>query len=255
VAPQLSPGEKQAMEKPLPPTPESFGVTAVQVGSLSKLIEYGNVYCAGAVIVGFEAWMALSTSASSWAKYWVGYLVAGFFMPIFLIIPAMFVSLLIWPCLDLLVQNFWPEYKRVKLFSFAQKRYQAALAEYNLWVRRQAESYWRALDGISFERELGQLFKRLGFAVSTTPHTADGGIDLILEKAGQKTVVQCKAHASKVPIGTARELVASMSDFGVEKGILATISGVTKPVREYASKRNIEILDLDQILHLQRSLG
>lgn len=111
--------------------------------------------------------------------------------------------------------------------------------------------YWRQLSGLQFETELGQLFHRLGYKVLKTPPTGDGGVDLILHKDGLKTVIQCKRYKTKVAIGVAREMAASMHDFQAQHAIIACVNGVTRPVREYAAKRQIRILDARDIVALQ----
>lgn len=46
-----------------------------------------------------------------------------------------------------------------------------------------------------------------------------------------------------------------MIDFKASRGILAVTSGVTKPVREYVTSKNIQVLDLTEIIRLQRQYG
>lgn len=76
----------------------------------------------------------------------------------------------------------------------------------------------------------------------------------MLRKGGRLTVVQCKAHQKKIPICTVRELVASMRDFHADAAILACLEGVTKPVLEYIKNKPISVLNVHQIVQMQRSL-
>ena len=54
----------------------------------------------------------------------------------------------------------------------------------------------QAVDGLSwqdFERLIGEAFRRRGFTVAETGGGgADGGVDLVLTKGGEKSLVQCK---------------------------------------------------------------
>jgi restriction system protein len=95
----------------------------------------------------------------------------------------------------------------------------------------------------------------MGYDVSHTPRTGDGGVDLLARKNGRLTVVQCKAHNKRIPIGVARELAASMSDFKASDAIIACYEGVTKPVEEYIKGKRISVLALPQIVELQRLHG
>jgi HJR/Mrr/RecB family endonuclease len=245
------------MQKPDPPAPDDFGVSAADVASIPNFSDSSRAlgWICLALIASYELWKALSLTVTDWEQHWAANCLIGAFLAVMLWFPALIGSFLICNVLDHLLAYISPRYARVRKFLSAQKKYQSQLAEYNAWLRRQAESFWKSLDGVSFERELGRLFQRMGFKVTTTRHTGDGGVDLILEMGGQKTVVQCKAHASKVGIGTARELVASMIDFRAHRGILAATSGVTKPVHKYVKNKKIQILDLNEILKLQRAHG
>jgi HJR/Mrr/RecB family endonuclease len=126
------------------------------------------------------------------------------------------------------------------------------LAAQALERQRQQEAWWRGLSGRSFENELARVLRWQGYQVATTPITGDGGVDLILRKNGMVTVVQCKAHKKRIPIGVARELVASIQDFKAHNAIIATLEGVTGPVRAYIANKPIQVLNLRDILLLQR---
>lgn len=154
---------------------------------------------------------------------------------------------------------FSPRFLLYCAFLDAQSEYQKAklahdqaVAARELEISKQFETYWRSLTGQQFERELSRLFAAQGYAVNLTPHTSDGGVDIKLVKDGKTIVVQCKAHAKRIPISVARELCASIDDFEAEAGIIACLAGVTKPTAEYIRERNITVLDVHQIVALQR---
>jgi Restriction endonuclease len=155
-----------------------------------------------------------------------------------------------------------PSFRRASQFRSAMDAYRKNAAKYEQWIAEQQKAYWRGqeafwrgLSGVGFERELARLFRRLGYQVSETPQTGDGGVDLILRRDGRVTVVQCKAHDKKIPIGVARELIASMQDFHAHDAIIACLEGVTKPVQQYIATKPIRIIDVRDILSLQKSLN
>ena len=242
------------MDKPEPPVPGQFGVTAADVASIPDWANSDKlrVRCTLGLVLANEIWNAATLSPQDWLQHWGGYLVAGVGIAIYSAIPAMLAAWLICWLLDRALRIIWPRYARLSRFRNAEQIYRKQLWESESRLARRREQFWRSLDGISFERELGRLFARMGYAVSATPRTGDGGVDLVLERGGKRTVVQCKAHVSKVGISTARELIASMIDFRAHSGIIAAKSGVTKPVLEYIRGKNIEIYDLREIINLQR---
>ena len=65
------------------------------------------------------------------------------------------------------------------------------------WIRRQKlADYWEALEPIRFERELGRIYRQLGYDVQFTPRSGDHGVDIIVRKEGKTTVVQSKRQKS-----------------------------------------------------------
>ena len=61
-----------------------------------------------------------------------------------------------------------------------------------------------------------------------TPKSGDQGVDLVLRKNGETTVVQCKAQKARASSPIARELLGSMVAFGAQKAILACTGGFTR---------------------------
>lgn len=134
----------------------------------------------------------------------------------------------------------------------ALSAYRQSKAFYDARLAKQQSQYWRSLSGVAFERELGKLYRRMGYDVQYTPSTADGGVDLCLRRDGKLTVVQCKAHNKRIPIGVPRELVASMIDYRADDAIIACFEGLTNPAAEYIKDRGIAVLTVNQIVALQK---
>jgi restriction system protein len=81
------------------------------------------------------------------------------------------------------------------------------------------EMTWR-----EFEMLVGEAFRRKGYMVSETGGGgADGGVDLVLSKDGEKFLVQCKKwKAFKVGVTTIRELYGVMAAGGAAGGFVVT---------------------------------
>lgn len=104
------------------------------------------------------------------------------------------------------------------------------------------------LDGMSwqeFEMLVGQAFRQKGFAVTEVGGGgADGGVDLALEKNGEKFLVQCKQwRAFKVGVEIVRELYGIMAAKGAAGGYVVTSGRFTKEATDFASGRNISLVD------------
>ncbi len=105
-----------------------------------------------------------------------------------------------------------------------------------------------ALDGMTwneFELLVGEAFRRQGYAVTETGGGgADGGVDLVLSKGGERFLVQCKQwKAFKVGVTTVRELYGVMAARGAAGGYVVTSGQFTDDAREFAAGRNITLID------------
>ena len=105
-----------------------------------------------------------------------------------------------------------------------------------------------ALDGITwqeFEVLVGEVFRRLGYQVEETGGGgADGGVDLILRRNGEKFLVQCKQwKAFRVSVEVVREMFGLMTAKGADGGFVVTSGRFTKPAHEFAQGRNLSLID------------
>lgn len=104
------------------------------------------------------------------------------------------------------------------------------------------------LNGMSwqeFEMLVGEAFRRRGYTVSETGGGgADGGVDLVLRKDGEKFLVQCKQwKAFKVGVTTIRELYGVMAAGGAAGGFVVTSGVFTREAKAFAEGRNIDLID------------
>jgi restriction system protein len=111
------------------------------------------------------------------------------------------------------------------------------------------------LDGLSwreFEQFVAEGFRLQGYEVIETGGSgADGGVDLILNKGGDKFFVQCKQwKAYKVGVGVVRELYGVMAAKGAAGGFVVTSGRFTEPAREFANGRNLKLVDGPLLLRL-----
>jgi restriction system protein len=106
----------------------------------------------------------------------------------------------------------------------------------------------KAIDGLSwqqFELLIGEAFRRKGYSITETGGKgADGGIDLILRKGGEKYLVQCKHWRSlKVGVPVVREFFGAMAVEGAAGGYVVTSGQFTSEAKAFANGRNIELID------------
>lgn len=101
-----------------------------------------------------------------------------------------------------------------------------------------------------FEVFCASLFKAMGYKTTLTPETCDGGKDIILEKDGDITFVECKRFAEGNLVGReiCQKLLGSMAQYGADNGIVITTGSFHKNAIECKkSVRNLELIDKNDI--------
>ena len=96
-----------------------------------------------------------------------------------------------------------------------------------------------------FELLVGEALRRRGYAVQeTVAKGPDGGVDLIARKDGETYLVQCKQwRATQVGVPVVRELYGAMAAEGAVGGFVVTSGTFTRPARDFASGRNLQLVD------------
>ena len=114
----------------------------------------------------------------------------------------------------------------------------------------------RKLSCQQFEIIIGEAFRRLGYRViENGGGGADGGIDLVLDREGQRFLVQCKQwKVLKVGVKPIRELAGVMSAKGVRDGFFVTSGTYTEEAREFAEEAGISLVDVDSLQRMVRAV-
>ena len=115
-----------------------------------------------------------------------------------------------------------------------------------------------SLDGMTwkeFELLVGEAFRQKGYKVTELGGAGpDGGVDLLLAKGGETTLVQCKQwKAFKVGVEVVRELYGVMAAKGAANGIVVTSGRFTKDAQEFARGRNVRLLAGDELFAMLQS--
>ena len=120
--------------------------------------------------------------------------------------------------------------------------------------RLKVHDRWMSMSGLEFEREMGSLYRRLGYNVQMTATSGDHGIDLILRKNGKTIVVQCKSHQAPVGESVARDLLGSMHAVRADSAILACTGGFTRSARKFVEAQPIKLITVQDIIALADSI-
>ncbi len=101
-----------------------------------------------------------------------------------------------------------------------------------------------AMSWQEFELLVGEGFRQQGYQVTENGGGgADGGIDLVLRKGGDKFLVQCKQwKAFTVGVTMVRELYGLMAAQGAAGGFVVTSGRFTDDAKSFANGRNLTLM-------------
>lgn len=95
---------------------------------------------------------------------------------------------------------------------------------------------------------MGEAFRRRGFSVVETGVGADGGVDIVLDRAGERFFVQCQQwRALNVGVKAVRELYEVMAARDATGGFVVTSGKFTNEATAFATGRHIELIDGDTL--------
>jgi restriction system protein len=111
------------------------------------------------------------------------------------------------------------------------------------------EMTWR-----EFESLVEEAYRLRGYSVRRVGGDGpDGGVDLVLDRGAEKVLVQCKQwRAMKVGVSTIRELYGVMAAKGVAAGIVVTSGRFTAEAVEFASGRNVKLVEGEELRRIIR---
>ena len=121
----------------------------------------------------------------------------------------------------------------------------ATLPEHKPQTNADLVQQLRSIDWFQFEQLVALVYRKQGYAVSRRGGAnPDGGIDLVIEKNGTRTAVQCKHWKTwNVGVKAVRELLGALTDAGIRRGLFITLGGCTEDAKRLADKHGIEVVN------------
>jgi len=144
-------------------------------------------------------------------------------------------------CLLAAAASAWKASKRKSLLQGVTSSKSAASLEAITWQE--------------FEQLVGEAFRQKGYQVKELGGAGpDGGIDLLLTKGSEITLVQCKQwKAFKVGVDVVRSLYGVMAARGAANGIVVTSGKFTADAQEFAFGRNVKLLAGEELFGMLKS--
>ncbi|MDP3758267.1 MAG: restriction endonuclease [Candidatus Daviesbacteria bacterium] len=100
------------------------------------------------------------------------------------------------------------------------------------------------LTPIEFEKWVkSNVFEKEGWLVTETKITGDGGIDLVLKRKDEHSIVQCKRYKHTIGEPSLRDFYGTMISEGVSKGYFVTTGLFSLSALKFAENKPIELID------------
>jgi restriction system protein len=104
------------------------------------------------------------------------------------------------------------------------------------------------MDGLTFERRLLHLFSSRGYQVELTRARGDFGADLVLEKNGERTVVQAKRWKKNVGVKAIQEAVAAKPMYRCDHAMVVTNRHFTEQAKQLANANGVRLWSRDDLI-------
>ena len=105
------------------------------------------------------------------------------------------------------------------------------------------------MTGFEFEEFLFQFFKTCGYIVTITKPGHDYGADLILERFGERTVVQAKRQKRSIGVKAIQEVATARNYYSAHKAMVIISGTFTKNAKELAKSNGVELWDRTRLMH------
>lgn len=99
------------------------------------------------------------------------------------------------------------------------------------------------MSGVQFEYMLVEYFKSQGYKAIPTKRSHDFGADLVLERAGEKTVIQAKRYSKRLGLKPVQEVIGSKAYYHARYAIVATNSTFTSSAWKLAMANHVTLID------------
>lgn len=114
----------------------------------------------------------------------------------------------------------------------------------------------RGLSWPAFESLVAEAYRRQGYEVEQTLRGgSDGGVDLVLRKNGQTTLVQCKQwRSSAVGAPVVREIFGVQIHEHAHRSIVITSGHFTREAHDFAAGKPMQLVDGSELLRMVRDV-
>ncbi|HEX7896624.1 MAG TPA: restriction endonuclease [Planctomycetota bacterium] len=103
------------------------------------------------------------------------------------------------------------------------------------------------MDPFLFQDLIGMVYESRGFALHATPKRGDQGADVIVERGGERLVIQSKLYAGNVGNDAVQEVVAARAHWTCSRAAVVTNQYFTPAALDLAASNGVELISRDKL--------
>lgn len=149
-------------------------------------------------------------------------------------------------------------FKHVKSRQEDQKqitKYNTERDEYDFWKIRKDYSFWNILSGLSFEKEVLNIYMHLGYEFSEDQNPDSPSDDLIMKSEGKLFFFSFHTKINELSdTEIIDDLLRRFSERYCDELLLFSQKGFTKQFTEYSKDKPINLFDINGIIKVVRTI-
>jgi len=134
------------------------------------------------------------------------------------------------------------------------KKYYEERDEYDFWKIRTDYSFWRVLDGLSFEKEVINIYMHMGYEVNEDETTEENPYDRVLVKDEINCYVSFNTGKEIFETSVIDDLIGLKKVKTCNELKIFSQKGFNKKVSDYTKEKNVDLYDINGLIKLVRTV-
>jgi hypothetical protein len=134
------------------------------------------------------------------------------------------------------------------------QKYYEEKEEFDFWKIRKDYSFWKVLDGLSFEREIMNVYSYLDYSINDDSMSIEKANDKILTKENKNIYISFETGKEISDTGKIDRIIELKKLNKCEDAIIFTQQGVIKKALDYAKEKNVQVNDINAIIKVVKTV-
>ena len=135
------------------------------------------------------------------------------------------------------------------------QKYKEERDEFDFWKLRKDYSFWKFLDGLSFEKEVMNIYMHLGYKVNEFFYSEENPNDRILTKEDKNYYLSFNTKLAEISeTGKIDTLTQLSNENKCDEILVFSQNGFQKRVLEYVKDKQVNLFDINGIIKVVRTI-